>query len=215
MAALGDASMTPAKRALDLFFAALLICLLWPLIIGIAIAAWLSQGRPILYVSERMKTESEAFHMWKFRTMRIAEDDSGVSGGDKDKRITKFGAFLRATRLDELPQLWNIIRGDLSFVGPRPPLRQYVDRFPELYARVLRSRPGVTGLASLRLHRFEEKVLSGCNSPEETDAVYTRRCIPRKAKLDLLYQRNHTLCFDFLLAFETIGTLFRRAKRRQ
>lgn len=202
--------MTLSKRLLDLFFALLLVALLWPLILGLALWLWRRQGRPVFYVSERMKGVDEPFMLWKFRTMTVAEEDRGVSGGHKAARITPEGAWLRARRLDELPQLWNIIKGDLSFVGPRPPLREYVERFPDLYARVLKSRPGVTGLASIVYHRHESELLARCATPEETDAVYTRICIPAKARLDLIYQRHRNLCYDFDLVFQTVGNLFRR-----
>jgi lipopolysaccharide/colanic/teichoic acid biosynthesis glycosyltransferase len=137
--------------------------------------------------------------------MTAATSDQGVSGGHKQSRITPQGARLRAKRLDELPQLWNILRGDLSFVGPRPPLREYVEKFPKLYADVLKTRPGVTGLATIRFHRHEERLLSRCTSAQETEEVYTRICIPRKAQLDLIYLRSRSICFDFSLVFETIG----------
>jgi len=142
--------------------------------------------------------------------MTVAEKDQGVSGGNKAARITPTGAWLRARRLDEFPQLWNILRGDLSFVGPRPPLREYVERFPEVYAEVLKSRPGVTGLATIRFHKHEERLLSRCETPEETDRVYCRICVPRKAQLDLIYQRHQSTCYDFDLVFQTISNLFRR-----
>src|SRR5690606_28666329 len=106
-------------------------------------------------------------------------------------------------RLDEVPQLWNVLKGDMSFVGPRPPLRVYVERFPDLYAQVLRSRPGVTGLASLHFHRHEEWILARCATPEDTDAAYARRCVPRKARLDLIYQRRRNLCLDMALMWRT------------
>lgn len=202
--------MTLQKRLLDLVFALLLVALLWPVILGIALWLWAKQGRPIFHVAERMKGIDAPFMLWKFRTMTVAEDDSGVSGGDKAARITPAGAWLRARRLDELPQLWNIIRGDLSFVGPRPPLRQYVERFPDLYAQVLKSRPGVTGLASLVYHRHEARLLARCTTPEETDALYSRICVPAKARLDLIYQRHQSICYDFDLVFQTIGNLLRR-----
>ncbi|MFC3119950.1 sugar transferase [Jhaorihella thermophila] len=202
--------MTPQKRLLDLVFALLLVALLWPVILGLALWLWAKQGRPIFHVAERMKGIDRPFMLWKFRTMTVAEDDSGVSGGDKAARITPAGAWLRARRLDELPQLWNIIRGDLSFVGPRPPLRQYVERFPDLYAQVLKSRPGVTGLASLVYHRHEARLLARCTAPEETDALYSRICVPAKARLDLIYQRHQSICYDFDLVFQTIGNLLRR-----
>ena len=87
----------------------------------------------------------------------------------------------------------------------RPPLRIYVERFPDLYAQVLQSRPGVTGLASLYFHAHEDWLLSQCQTAAETDAVYTRRCIPRKARLDLLYQRRRTLCLDIAIIGQTFG----------
>lgn len=198
------------KRILDLVFATLLAVVLAPVLAGLLIWLWLKQGRPLFYVAERMKTPDQPFDLIKLRTMSVVEIDSGVSGGDKAARVTPAGAWLRAKRLDELPQLWNIIRGDLSFVGPRPPLRQYVERHPGIYAEVLKSRPGVTGLASIVYHRHEAMLLARCTTPEETDAVYSRICVPAKARLDLIYQRNRTLCHDFDLVFQTIGGLLRR-----
>ncbi len=200
--------MTGSKRVMDLFFAALLVLLLGPLLIGLSAWLLLKQGRPVFHVSERMKGLDRPFRLWKLRTMRVARADAGVSGGDKAGRITPAGVWLRARRLDELPQLWNILKGDLSFVGPRPPLREYVERYPELYRDVLRSRPGVTGLASVVYSQHETALLARCRTPEETDAVYSRICIPAKARLDLIYQKKRNLCFDFALVFQTIGNLF-------
>lgn len=202
--------MTWQKRILDLVFAGLLVVILGPVLIGLLIWLLFRQGRPLFYVAERMKGVDQPFMLWKLRTMTVVEADSGVSGGDKAARITPTGAWLRARRLDEFPQLWNIIRGDLSFVGPRPPLRQYVEAYPELYGEVLKSRPGVTGLASLVYHRHEVTLLARCATPEETDAVYRRICVPAKARLDLIYQRRQSLCHDFVLVFQTIGNLFSR-----
>ncbi|WP_428929898.1 sugar transferase [Marinibacterium sp. SX1] len=202
--------MTPAKRLLDLFFAALLVVLLGPVMLGLVIWLWVKQGRPLFYVAERMKAPDTPFMLWKLRTMTVVDEDAGVSGGDKATRVTPEGAFLRAKRLDEFPQLWNIIRGDLSFVGPRPPLREYVDRFPEIYGEVLKSRPGVTGLATIVYHKHETALLERCATPEETDAVYARNCVPRKARLDLIYQKNRTIWTDFDIVFQTIGNLVRR-----
>lgn len=151
-----------------------------------------------------MKTADEPFMLWKYRTMTVVEKDSGVSGGDKSARITRTGAFLRRYRLDEIPQLWNILRGDISFVGPRPPLRRYVEMFPELYGQVLQSRPGITGLATILFHKHEENILSECQTPAETERAYVRRCVPRKAALDIIYQRRRSLCLDFLLMLKTV-----------
>ncbi len=202
--------MTPAKRALDLALALLLGGLL--AVPFAALLLWLRavEGRPLFHVSERMFAPGRPFRLWKLRTMRPAAGDSGVTGADKRDRITPAGRFLRRTRLDEVPQLWNVIRGEMSFVGPRPPLRQYVERFPELYARVLRSRPGITGLATLRFHGREERLLARCRTAEETDAVYARLCVPRKARLDLIYQRRRTLCWDLWLMAQTAVPALRR-----
>ncbi|MDZ4136855.1 MAG: sugar transferase, partial [Paracoccaceae bacterium] len=141
--------MTPGKRLFDVALALGLSAVLALPFLAVIIWALVMQGRPVFHVAERMKAPGVPFDLWKLRTMALAPADSGVSGGDKAGRVTPAGRFLRRTRLDEVPQLWNVLRGDMSFVGPRPPLRVYVDRFPDLYAQVLRSRPGITGLASL------------------------------------------------------------------
>lgn len=199
--------MTASKRAFDLALALALGLVLLPVIALIALSILLRDGRPVFYLSERMKSPSEGFGLVKFRTMTVVTADSGVSGGDKAARITRTGALLRSRRLDELPQLWNVLKGDISFVGPRPPLRQYVERFPGIYRRVLRSRPGITGLASVRYHAHEEWLLARCATMEETDRVYSRACVPRKARLDLIYQAHRSLCFDVAIMWETV---FRR-----
>lgn len=202
--------MTFGKRFFDIFLALVLLVPLGAAMIVIAALLLITQGRPILYGSERMRDPVRSFTLWKFRTMRPAATDSGVSGGDKAGRVTPAGAALRASRLDELPQLFNILKGDMSFVGPRPPLRQYVEAFPDLYAAVLKSRPGVTGLASLVYHRHEERLLARCLSAEETDRVYSRRCIPVKARLDLIYQRRRTLCLDLWILARTLRRVAER-----
>lgn len=199
--------MTPAKRLFDIIVALGLSLFLAPLIAAVALAVWLRDGPPVFYLSERMQTGDRAFLLWKFRTMTTVERDAGVSGGDKAARITRTGRMLRRWRLDELPQLWNVLRGDMSFVGPRPPLRRYVEAFPDLYAEVLRARPGITGLATLVYHAEEERLLAPCRTAAETEAVYVRRCVPRKAWLDRIYVARRSLCMDLWLMFATV---FRR-----
>lgn len=202
--------MTASKRIFDIVGALALGLILLPVIALLAALILIRDGRPVFYVSERMRAPGDPFDLVKFRTMKVVAEDSGVSGGDKADRVTHVGRFLRKTRLDELPQLWNILRGDMSFVGPRPPLRQYVERFPETYAQVLQSRPGVTGLATVKFHAHEERLIAPCASVEETDAVYARRCVPRKARLDLIYQERRSFCFDLMLLWETIAGRFKR-----
>jgi lipopolysaccharide/colanic/teichoic acid biosynthesis glycosyltransferase len=198
--------MTPQKRLFDLVTVAVMLLWLGPILLVVLVVMLVVDGRPLFYPSERMKAPGQPFTLWKLRTMTVSTaPETGVSGGDKQSRITRFGRFLRRTRADELPQLWNILRGDISFVGPRPPLREYVERFPDLYAEVLKSRPGVTGLATLRYHRTEERLLQTCTTPEDTDGVYTQRCVPRKAAFDLIYQRNQSLCYDLKLIGQTFS----------
>lgn len=207
--------MTPAKRLFDLGLALLLLALTWPLALLVAMAIALLDGRPVLYRGERMTTARRGFVMLKFRTMRLAPRDAGVTGGDKAARISGLGRLLRRSHLDEWPQLWNILRGEMSFVGPRPPLRRYVERDPALYARVLRARPGLTGLATLHCAAWEARLLARCRDAAQTERVYVHCCIPVKARLDLLYQRRRSLWRDIaLLARSVLGRGGRRARRR-
>lgn len=204
--------MTPLKRVFDILLALILMGILTVPFMVIVVLLVARDGFPIFYVAERMKSHDRPFKLWKLRTMTVAGADSGVSGGDKSARITPNGSLLRRTRLDEIPQLWNILRGDMSFVGPRPPLRIYVERFPEIYKQVLKSRPGVTGIASLYFHKHEDWLLAQCSTSEETDSVYSRRCVPRKARLDLLYQRHQGICSDILILWKTmVRVVFRRS----
>lgn len=200
------------KRAFDLILSITGLVMTLPVLIAIAILIKLRDPGPVFYVAERMKTNDTPFKLMKFRTMSVAADaqNTGVTGGDKSNRITPLGRTLRRYRLDELPQLINIIKGDMSIVGPRPPLRQYTDAFPDLYARVLRSRPGITGLATLHFHRHEERLIATATTPEQTEDIYTRRCVPRKATLDLIYQRNASVCFDAKILWQTVRKVLGR-----
>ena len=200
---------------LDFLYALGLMILLLPLFFYVAYLVWRSDGWPIFYKSERMRSPQRAFMLCKFRTMKKDPADTGVTGPSKASRITPIGAWLRRKRLDELPQLWNILRGDMGFVGPRAPLRRYVEKYPEIYAEVLKQRPGVTGLASMAFHRAEERLLSETVTPEETEEVYCRRCIPRKARLDLIYAKRRNACTDQRLMWATVfrGVSMHRRRR--
>lgn len=202
--------MTMGKRIFDIVLALLLMVILWPVLLILLVVLLVAEGRPLFYVSERMKTPTQGFALVKLRTMANVRGDGGVTGGDKTARIGRTHRLLRRTRLDEIPQLWNVLKGDMSFVGPRPPLRVYVRDFPQIYGQVLQSRPGITGLASLRYHAHEETLLSRCETAAQTDAVYRRRCIPRKAALDLIYQQHRSFCFDLVLVAQTAQKPFRR-----
>ena len=204
--------MTPFKRLFDVSLVLLGLSMLALPALIVAAVLLLCQGRPIFYLSERAKSPQQNFLLWKFRTMQVAVDDGGVSGGNKTSRITPIGKVLRLTRFDEAPQLWNILRGDMTFVGPRPPLPIYVDQFPVLYAQVLQSRPGLTGLATLVFHKREAALLAGCKSAAETDAIYTRRCIPRKARIDMIYLQKRTLKLDIFILAQTVWKVLKKQR---
>ena len=199
--------MTYGKRAFDIGFALILLVPLSVVIALVAAILLLTQGRPLFYVAPRMRAPGEQFDLLKFRTMLRDEGDFGATGAHKHWRITPIGRFLRRTRIDELPQLFNILRGDMSFVGPRPPLREYVERFPALYGQVLRNRPGVTGLATMIYHAHEDRIMASCQTAEATEAAYYRRCLPTKLRLDLIYQRRRSLRVDLWIIWHTLMTV--------
>lgn len=204
--------MSWGKRSFDFFLASVLLVLFALPMLAIAGLILLLDGRPVFYCSERMRDCRQSFGMWKFRTM-IAGAGEDVAGGPVLDRVTRLGRILRRSRLDELPQLWNILVGDMSFIGPRPPLRRHVEQFPRLYARVLVMRPGLTGLSSLRVHRWEAAMMRRCRTVAEAEALYCRRCIPRKARLDLLYPRQRSLLMDLWILWQTGRIILRAAER--
>ena len=190
-------------------FVLIILALLYVVVVAV-------QGRPFLFASERMRRPDAAFLLFKIRTMHPPdpEAEQSILGGDQSGRVTSIGRFLRKTRLDELPQLFNVLRGDIRFIGPRPPLRKYVAAYPDLYARVLaETPPGITGLATVTLHRREERLLTRCQSAAETDHVYRTRCIPVKARLDLIYRDRRSLALDTLILFRTFSRLIPRPNR--
>lgn len=210
----GQNPMPFRKRLFDVVAALILLVPLSVVMLVVAGLLLLVQGRPILYSAQRMRGPSQPFTQLKFRTMTADEADFGATGAHKHWRITPLGHFLRRSRIDELPQLFNILKGDMSFVGPRPPLREYVERFPAIYTQVLKSRPGVTGLATLIYHRHEDRILAGCKSAEATEAAYYRRCLPAKLKIDLIYQRHRDMSLDLWILWCTLKIVFARKDER-
>lgn len=210
-----------SKRLFDIAFALILLVVALPILGILYIVVVLKEGRPFIYTDRRMKTLTQEFKLYKIRTMKMApeSENTGVSGGDKINRISALGHVLRRSRLDELPQLLNVLRGDMSFVGPRPPAPEYVERFPNIYASVLQNKPGITGLASVMYHSHEEMILRKSSSAMETDQIYVRRSIPRKASLDMLYQNNQTVPLDIYILYLTASKLLplpgKRVRRLQ
>ena len=172
------------------------------------------QGRPFLFASERMATPERAFMLLKIRTMSASQNPRcRVLGGDITSLVTPIGRVLRRFRLDELPQIFNVLKGDIRFIGPRPPLRRYVEAYPALYRKVLMSKPGITGLATVMLHRREERILSKCKSAQDSDRAYRLYCIAPKARLDLLYEQRRSIGHDLIILFWTFARL-RKIRQR-
>jgi lipopolysaccharide/colanic/teichoic acid biosynthesis glycosyltransferase len=188
------------KAAFDiaLAFIGLLACALPMAVIGILLA--LLDGYPVLFRQIRIGRKGKGFQIVKFRTMRCSSkkgSDITVLG---DHRITQFGAFLRRFKLDELPQLFNVLRGEMSFVGPRPDVPGYVDQLKGTERAVLALRPGITGLATL-VFANEEEILAAVEDPEKynNDVIF-----PEKTRINLLYMRDMTLMGDIKLIFRTV-----------
>lgn len=189
--------------------AVFLLPVILPVLAGLYVVVILAQGRPFLYASERMRDPEQSFRLYKIRTMRPdGSQPEGVLGGPNRLRVTSLGGFLRRTRLDELPQIFNVLKGDIGFIGPRPPLRDHVMACPRRYRRVLaRVRPGITGLSTVMVHGREERLLSRCRTAEDAEAVYRAHCLPLKLRLDQLYADKGGLALDLLILWRTFARL--------
>ena len=193
------------KRGFDIVTAFTTLVLLIPLMIVVAMFIKLDSEGPVLFKQQRIGKGFRPFWIYKFRTMRksVGQDGRQVTVGN-DSRITRVGRFLRQTKLDELPQLINILRGDMSFVGPRPEVPRYVRLFQREYREILTVRPGLTDLASLK-YRDEAALLAKADNPEEE---YTTRVLPDKINLSKDYIRHSSFLFDLGLILRTILAIF-------
>lgn len=191
-----------SKRLFDVIVSALGLLLLAPLLV--LIGAWirLDSAGPALFLQVRVGRHGVPFTIHKFRTMRV-EAGAAITVG-ADPRITRSGRLLRASKLDELPQLWDVLRGAMSFVGPRPELPRYVDIYPaDLRERVLAVRPGITDPASLAFSR-EAELLAAAADPERE---YREVILPAKLRLSAEYAVRASLVTDLQLIFKTLGRL--------
>lgn len=189
------------KRVMDLFFAIILLIFLIIPIIIISIAVKVSSKGPVFYRQVRVTTYGKRFKILKFRTMVENADKMGsLVTTDSDSRVTKVGRFLRKYRLDELPQIFNVLSGSMSVVGTRPEVERYVEKYePEYYATLLMPA-GITSLASI-MYKDEEKLLS---SEEDVDKVYIEKILPEKMKYNLKYTKNFGFRSDIKLMFKTV-----------
>jgi lipopolysaccharide/colanic/teichoic acid biosynthesis glycosyltransferase len=189
------------KRLLDLTIGLIALMLSLPVFLVAALATRLSGDRgPLLYQATRVGEGGRPFAILKLRTMTAAAVGPGVTGSH-DPRVTKVGRVLRRLKIDELPQLWNVIRGDMSLVGPRPEDERYVDWSQPLHRKVFSAKPGITGLAQLE-YPFEEQLLVGAD-PER---IYREQVLPAKLQLDSRYVDQQSLMLDLRILARTGGT---------
>jgi len=193
------------KRLFDIFFSLLGLIILSPLFLIVAVYIKGEDYGPVFYHGQRIGRFGRPFKMYKFRSMVIdAEKHGGSNTADSDPRITKAGRWIRKTKLDELPQLINVLKGDMSFVGPRPEVALYVNMFTEQEKDILTVRPGITDWASLWNHD-EGATLA---KYADTDKAYLEIIRPTKIKLQLRYVANHGLFTDIKIIWLTFLTVF-------
>jgi lipopolysaccharide/colanic/teichoic acid biosynthesis glycosyltransferase len=198
------------KRLFDLVVAVLALVILSPLFVAIAVAVVLDSRGPIFYRARRIGQGGQPFHMFKFRTMVAGADRSGPGlTYNGDPRITRVGRLLRRVRLDELPQLLNVVHGSMSIVGPRPEAPEYVQLDAPIWRQVLSVRPGICGLAQLAFAVEEAALLSNSAT---VDQDYLTQILPSKLQLDLRYIQVRSLLFDLKLLFQTALLLIRQRR---
>jgi lipopolysaccharide/colanic/teichoic acid biosynthesis glycosyltransferase len=199
-----------AKRAFDLFWSVLGLVVLSPLLLLVAILVKLEDGGPVFFRQVRIGRGGHPFRIWKFRTMVVDAERQGraITVG-QDRRITRIGRYLRSTKLDEFPQLLNVLAGEMSLVGPRPEVPRYVDHYTEAQRAILGLRPGITDLASIK-YRNESDLLGQAEDPE---ATYVQVVLPDKIRINLAYAEGAGVGSDFLVILATLG-LFPSARIR-
>jgi lipopolysaccharide/colanic/teichoic acid biosynthesis glycosyltransferase len=186
-------------RVFDMTCAAAGLLLLTPVLAALALAVLCDDGAPVFFSQTRVGRKGKPFRIWKFRTMRTGSRGSLITAAG-DRRVTRVGALLRRCKLDELPQLFNVLKGDMSLVGPRPEVPEYVQLEQPIWQAVLEVRPGVTDLATL-LYRDEEKLLGASKDPT---ALYRETVLPEKLVLNLGYLRFKSFRRDLILILLTI-----------
>ncbi|MBP7808094.1 MAG: sugar transferase [Bacteroidia bacterium] len=193
------------KRLFDIIASLIGIIILSPIFFLIFLAVALNSGFPVFYLQTRVGKGNIDFKLFKFRTMFTDSDKKGLlTVGGRDPRITPVGYFLRKYKLDELPQLFNVLFGSMSLVGPRPEVRKYVDMYNDEQKKVLSVQPGITDYASLD-YINENDLLAKSQNPEET---YIKEVMPAKLQLNLKYIQEAGLATDLKLIFKTIGKIF-------
>lgn len=193
-------------RLFDIVISILLLIILSPVLLILFIAIKLDSKGPAIFRQERVGLNNANFIMYKFRSMQInTQEKSSLTLGDKDVRITAIGKFLRKWKLDELPQCWNVLKGDMSMVGPRPELRKYVDFYTPSEMAILSVKPGITDIASLK-YRDEASILGAQADPE---TYYIKKILPAKIELNKIYFQKKNPGNYFRILFNTILGIIR------
>lgn len=195
------------KRLFDIFSSLFTLLILLPLFLLIAILIRLNSAGPVFFIQKRVGKNFKLFSLYKFRTMVVDTSQRGLqitSAGDP--RITKIGRFLRKTKIDELPQIINVIKGDMSVVGPRPEVLKYVEMFKDDYKYILKVKPGITDYAAIEF-RDEECVLKKFKDPEDG---YIKKVLPLKINLYKRYIKERSLFTDMKLIFLTLWKIVRK-----
>lgn len=193
-------------RLLDIIFSAVGLLLLSPLFLIIYILIRCESKGGGFYCQQRVGKDGRMFGLYKFRSMRTGSDKKGlITVGGHDSRITRMGYFIRKYKIDELPQLWNVLKGDMSLVGPRPEVKKYVELYTEEQRRVLSVRPGITDYASIE-YVDENEILGKADNP---DRVYVEEIMPAKIKLNMRYIENRSLKEYFKIIGLTFINIFR------
>jgi lipopolysaccharide/colanic/teichoic acid biosynthesis glycosyltransferase len=195
------------KRIFDFILSLFGIILLFPLFIVISILITLDSAGGILYLQTRVGKNNKDFKLFKFRTMKTDSDKKGLlTVGNADSRITRTGLWLRKYKLDELPQLFNVLLGNMSLVGPRPEVRKYVDMYSPEQIKVLSVKPGITDNASIE-YADENELLSKHPEPEK---FYISEVMPAKLKINLEYISNQSVAEDFRIILKTFFRIFKK-----
>lgn len=194
------------KRIFDIICSLLGLIILLPILLLISLLVIINNGFPVFYLQTRVGKNSSDFKLFKFRSMYKDADKKGLlTVGGRDPRVTPIGYFLRKYKLDELPQLLNVLFGTMSLVGPRPEVRKYVDLYNQEQNKVLLAKPGITDYASLE-YFSENELLAKSNNPEDT---YIKEIMPAKLKLNLKYIEQQNLWVDLRIISLTILKIFR------
>ena len=192
-------------RLFDFLFSLIGLILLIPLFLIVAFLIVFDSSGGVFYYQKRVGKDNKNFTLIKFRTMAPASDNSGLlTIGSKDQRVTRIGYYLRRYKIDELPQLVNVLIGSMSFVGPRPEVRKYVDIYNDEQTAILRIKPGITDYASIEFTN-ESEILSLSKDPERT---YIEEIMPLKIRLNMIYINNRSVKTYFRIIFLTIRTIF-------